>query len=45
MEAYQNGSYEVRSSIFKAGVGEAISGEALRMLDAIRKTGGQTHVE
>ena len=45
MEAYQNGSYEVRSSIFKAGVGEAIAGEALRMLDAIKETGGQIHVE
>ncbi len=32
MDAYRNGSYEVRSSVFRAGVGETVSGEALRLL-------------
>ena len=40
MEAYLEGGYEARSSIFKAGVAEAVSGAGVEMLDTIRKNKG-----
>jgi len=40
MEAYLEGGYEARSSIFKAGIAEAVSGAGLEMLDTIRKNKG-----
>lgn len=36
MEAYNEGGYEARSSVFKAGVAETISREGLTMLDTIK---------
>jgi len=40
MEAYLEGGYEARSSIFKAGIAEAVSGAGLEMLHTIRKNKG-----
>ena len=40
MEAYLEGGYEARSSIFKAGIAEAVSGAGLEMLETIRKNKG-----
>lgn len=37
MDAYLEGGYEARSSIFKAGVAEAVAQTGLDMLDTIRK--------
>ncbi len=37
MDAYLEGGYEARSSIFKAGVAEAVAKTGLDMLDEIRK--------
>ena len=37
MDAYLEGGYEARSSIFKAGVAEAVADTAVNMLNDIRK--------
>ena len=37
MDAYLEGGYEARSSIFKAGVAEAVADTAVSMLNKIRK--------
>ena len=37
MDAYLEGGYEARSSIFKAGVAEAVAQTGLDMLGEIRK--------
>ena len=37
MDAYLEGGYEARSSIFKAGVAEAVAETAIDMLNDIRK--------
>ena len=36
MDAYLEGGYEARSSIFKAGVAEAVAENAIRMLNEVR---------
>lgn len=40
MDAYQEGGYEARSSIFKAGVAEAVAETGVAMLDEIRQNKG-----
>ena len=37
MNAYENGSYETRSSIFRSGVAEAISGAGLELLETMKQ--------
>lgn len=41
-EAYDEGGYEARSSVFAAGVAEKIIDEGLRLLDALREGGDAT---
>ena len=41
MDAYLEGGYEARSSIFKAGVAESVADNAIRMLNEVRESKGE----